>query len=410
MATPPVPPVPNPNKMPTPMPGGAPMPGQPMGAMPMPGMPRPMPGGPGGAVPPGAVAQKATVDEEGGEEEEYQQRSFWQIPFVQDVLPFVTSLVIHLGILGLGWLTYETVKVVMEASKEPVIIPSEVMVDNAEVGGIPHPGLGGDETRDAAQDKIKDVPQESSGIAEKLSPTLVMQQQGGGAGDDNDPTIAIGASSGAFGKGSGAGSGTGDKMGGGTGDGSGALAPFGVPGGGGGIGPKSPFMGVSGNAMKVVYLCDSSGSMMTKFDTLRQELQKAVDGLRPVQAFDIIFFSEDSYIAYDKQLMQAVPENKRKAYEFLEKTFCRGSSDPIPGLRAAFATNPQLIYMLTDGDFPNNNAVIEEIRKLNQGRQQKVKINTIAFGDRGEDYEKMLKQVADENGGMFKFVTDQDLK
>jgi hypothetical protein len=284
------------------------------------------------------------------------------------------------------------------------------MVDNAEVGGIPHPGLGGDETRDAAQDKIKDVPQESSGIAEKPSASLVMQQMGGGAGDDNDPTIAIGASSGAFGKGSGAGSGSGDKLGGGTGDGGGALAPFGVPGGGGGIGPKSPFMGVSGNAMKVVYLCDSSGSMMTKFDTLRQELQKAVDGLRPVQAFDIIFFSEDSYKAYDKQLMQAVPENKRKAYEFLEKTFCRGSSDPIPGLRAAFATNPQLIYMLTDGDFPNNNAVIEEIRKLNQGRQQKVKINTIAFGDRGEDYEKMLKQVADENGGMFKFVTDQDLK
>ncbi|HSI35116.1 MAG TPA: VWA domain-containing protein, partial [Tepidisphaeraceae bacterium] len=220
----------------------------------------------------------------------------------------------------------------------------------------------------------------------------------------------IGASSGAFGKGSGAGSGSGDKLGGGTGDGGGALAPFGVPGGGGGIGPKSPFMGVSGNAMKVVYLCDSSGSMMTKFDTLRQELQKAVDGLRPVQAFDIIFFSEDSYIAYDKQLMQAVPENKRKAYEFLEKTFCRGSSDPVPGIKAAFATNPQLIYMLTDGDFPNNTAVIEEIRKLNQGRQQKVKINTIAFMDRGEEYEKLLKQIADENGGMFKFVSDNDLK
>ena len=171
-------------------------------------------------------------------------------------------------------------------------------------------------------------------------------------------------------------------------------------------------MGVSGNAMKVVYLCDSSGSMMTKFDTLRQELQKAVDGLRPVQAFDVIFFSEDSYIAYDKQLAQAVPENKRRAYEFLEKTTCHGSSDPVPGIRAAFATNPQLIYMLTDGDFPNNQAVIEEIKKLNAARpgNQKVKINTIAFMDRGEEYEKLLKQIADENGGLFKFVTDNDLK
>src|SRR5688500_14531002 len=104
MATPPVPPVPNPNKMPTPMPGGVPMPGQPMGAMPMPGMPRPMPGPGGAALPPGAVAQKATVDEEGGEEE-YEQRSFWQIPFVQDVLPFITSLVIHLSVIGIVILT-----------------------------------------------------------------------------------------------------------------------------------------------------------------------------------------------------------------------------------------------------------------------------------------------------------------
>src|SRR3712207_7538590 len=46
----------------------------------------------------------------------------------------------------------------------------------------------------------------------------------------------------------------------GEGDGGGPVAPFGLPGGGGGLGPKSPFLGVSGNAMKVVYLCDSSRS------------------------------------------------------------------------------------------------------------------------------------------------------
>ena len=69
---------------------------------------------------------------------------------------------------------------------------------------------------------------------------------------------------------------------------------------------------------------------------------------------------------------------------------------------------PQLIYMLTDGDFPDNNRVIEEIRKLN--KDKKVKINTIAFMDRGEQYEKLLKQIADENGGLFKFVSDAELQ
>src|SRR4051794_22975683 len=61
---------------------------------------------------------------------------------------------------------------------------------------------------------------------------------------------------------------------------------------------KSPpvvFMGVGDNAMRAVFLCDSSGSMMTKFDTLRAQLRKAVDGLIPAQMFGMIFFSEESY-------------------------------------------------------------------------------------------------------------------
>jgi hypothetical protein len=99
---------------------------------------------------------------------------------------------------------------------------------------------------------------------------------------------------------------------------------------------------------------------------------------------------------------------KRKAYDFLDKTAPHGSSDPIPGLKAAFAAQPQLIYMLTDGDFPNNAQLLEELRKLN--KDKKVKINTIAFMDRGEEYEKLLKQIADENGGLFKFVSDTELQ
>jgi hypothetical protein len=400
MATPPVPPpVPGPKQVmvPSQAPGGQP------GVVGGPGMPPPPQPRPQGTD----VQKQATVDEEAPEEEAV-PRSFWQIPFVQDILPFLTSLVLHIGLIALGLLTYKTVSIIVTASKEPVIIPDATIVEGAEVGGIPHPGLGGDETRDAAQDQFKDVPPDSTGISEKPSTTLTMALAGGGQGDNDDSTIAVGAASGAFGKGTGTGIGTGTGVGSGTGDGSGALAPFGIPGGGGGIGPKSPFMGVSGNAMKVVYLCDSSGSMMNKFDTLRQELRKAADTLKPIQSFDIIFFSEDNYLALDKQLLLATPEAKRKAYEFLDKTAPHGSSDPIPGLRAAFQAGPQLIYMLTDGDFPNNNAVIEEIRKLN--KDKKVKINTIAFADRGEEYEKMLKQISDENGGLFKFVSDTDLQ
>jgi hypothetical protein len=398
MATPPVPPpVPGPNKLMTPAPAPGVAAGGPA-ALPPPPQPRPM----------GDMQKQATIDETPGEEDDGTPQSFWQIPFVQDILPFITSLLLHIGLIALGILTYKAAQVMVAASKEPVIIPDATIIEGAEVGGIPHPGLGGDETRDAAQDQFKDIPPDSTGIADKPSTSLQMALLGGGGGDNDDNAIAVGASGGAFGKGTGTGIGSGTGVGSGTGDGGGPLAPFGIPGGGGGIGPKSPFMGVSGNAMKVVYLCDSSGSMMNKFDTLRQELRKAADSLKPIQSFDIIFFSEDNFVALDKQLMLATPEVKRKAYDFLDKTAPHGSSDPIPGLKAAFAAQPQLIYMLTDGDFPNNAQMLEELRKLN--KDKKVKINTIAFMDRGEEYEKLLKQIADENGGLFKFVSDTELQ
>jgi hypothetical protein len=383
------------------MPGSVVAGGAPVGVPGMPPPPQPRPQ-------PADVQKQATVDEEGGSEETV-KRSFWQIPFVQDILPFVTSLVLHIGLIALGLLTYKTVTTMVEATKVPTVIPDATIVEGAEVGGIPHPGLGGDETRDAAQDKFKEIPPESTGIAEKPSTSLQMALVGGGAGDNDDSTIAIGANSGAFGKGSGTGIGTGTGVGSGTGDGGGALAPFGIPGGGGGIGPKSPFMGMSGNAMRVAYVCDSSGSMMSLFDILRVELRKAVDTLKPVQAFNVIFFSEDNYVTLDKQgLVYCLPENKRKAYEFLDKTAPHGSSNPIPGIRLAFQQQPQLIYMLTDGDFPNNAEIIQEIRKLN--KDKKVKINTIAFGnDADENFHKFLKQVADENGGLYKWVKEVDL-
>src|SRR5438045_5294965 len=124
-----------------------------------------------------------------------------------------------------------------------------------------------------------------------------MVGQGGGAGDNDDALIAVGAASGAFGKGTGTGAGNGTGVGSGTGDGGGPMAPFGVPGGGGGIGPKSNFMGVGGNARTVAFVCDASGSMMGKMSSLKVELKKAVDGLKPVQGFNVIFFQEGTSAA-----------------------------------------------------------------------------------------------------------------
>jgi hypothetical protein len=338
--------------------------------------------------------------------------NFWNGWWAQEILPLATSVLLHVGIIVIGLLTAVAYSRYVPQKKAQIIIPSEVIVENAAVGGIPNPGLGSDPTREAAQDQFADVVTAANSWAERPSQSLTNSLMGGGSGEGTSDSV-IGVGSGKHsGSGGGIGSGKGAAAGSGAGENAGgAIAPFGVPGGGGGIGPKSPFMGISGNARIVAYVCDASGSMISQFDLLRYEIRKAVDSLKAVQAFDVIFFQEDSSVdAGNGILLMANPDNKRRTYQFLNKVECRPQSDPIPGLQLAFKLKPQLIYLLTDGDFPDNPAVLAELRKLNAAKT--VKINTIAFArpdDKDKEYVKVLQTIAQEHGGQFKFVTAEEL-
>jgi hypothetical protein len=86
------------------------------------------------------------------------------------------------------------------------------------------------------------------------------------------------------------------------------------------------------------------------------------------------------------------------------------TTDPIPGLKLAFEQHPQLIYLLTDGDFPDNKAVRDLILKLND--DHKVKINTIAYTNNpgtDSDFFTLLQQIARENSGFYRHVAENEL-
>jgi hypothetical protein len=340
-------------------------------------------------------------------EEQPRKVKFLQQPWVQDFLPLATSILFHAAIIVIGLATYQAVKTFTEVTKEQPLIPDAAIVDG-DAGGIPHPGLGGDPTRDAAQDQFKDVPTQQDAWNTKPSESLA-QTLAGAQGETTESMIGQGPNS-AFGTATGApnGSGAGDAAGG-------ALAPYGLPGGGGGIGPKSPFMGVSGNARTVAYVCDGSGSMLgLQFDLLKQEITKAVDQLKPIQRYNVIFFQEGAAVSVAQTLLPAIPSNKVKTYDFLKKVSLGANSDPISGLQLAFRQKPQLIFLLTDGAFADNQAVIDEIAKLNADKS--VHVNTIAFfsGSSSDSdriaCENVLRTIAADNGGKFTTVMVSDLK
>jgi hypothetical protein len=154
--------------------------------------------------------------------------------------------------------------------------------------------------------------------------------------------------------------------------------------------------------------------MINTFGSLKAELVKAITRLKSIQGFNIIFFQDEKAAALDQSLLFATPENKRKAFQWLETITTTGTTNPIPGIEHAFRNKPQLIYLLTDADFPDNNAVRSAIQKLNVGKQ--TKINTIIFvqgqgaDDSSQSFTDLMKQIARDNGGVFSHVKESDLQ
>jgi hypothetical protein len=190
------------------------------------------------------------------------------------------------------------------------------------------------------------------------------------------------------------------------------VARWGDPNGiGPGKGPKGPFVPVAGKmAAHVVYVIDRSGSMTDSFDALREALATEVSNLKQVQDFHIIMFSGGVPLEMpSRKLVDASVSNIRQAGQFLEDVQPRGDTDPLPALKRAFevlAGQPEgtkLIQLLTDGEFPDNQKVLELIDKMNAGHQ--VHVHTYLYGPHSAAAEKVLEEIAGRNRGQYKYYS-----
>jgi hypothetical protein len=274
--------------------------------------------------------------------------------WTQTAGPWLGSIAIHAALIGVGILATKAVQqIARPVRQEQVIIPEATLAPNGEAGGIPNPGAGDDPSRSVAQ-AIDPGVAASDGQAEREGRSLTADLASAGASDAEADVIGQGSRA-SIGLGNGSGILRGDS-GSGTGDG-GDLAPFGRPGGGG-IGPKAPFMGQGGNAVRVVYVCDASGSMLgLKWTILKEELRRSIDGLKPIQRFDVIFFKDGKFFALDNsELVVANRDNLKRAATFIEEASTGPSSDPLAALKLAIRLKPQLMYFLSDGEI---NAEVE---------------------------------------------------
>lgn len=164
-------------------------------------------------------------------------------------------------------------------------------------------------------------------------------------------------------------------------------------------------MPLGDGARKVVFVIDRSGSMTDAMDLVKHELKRCISELGAGDAaeFHVIFYSSGPPVELPpRRLIAATERNKRLACEFIDGITARGETDPSEALESAFAVRPDVIYLLTDGEFERS--VVDLVKQLNPDKR--VKVNTISFlyGPH-----VVLKEIAKQTGGTYTFVSEADL-
>jgi DNA-directed RNA polymerase subunit RPC12/RpoP len=291
---------------------------------------------------------------------------------------FGTSVVLHVAVGLLAWfVAWQTPS---QAEQLPFVYKSAVVNENkAKV-----------EKRDKSKDnRPKSIKQGTGRGNFKPGPTSIVRQYTQNpfpdvASNNLEQLDVIGVGGG------------GKEIGGFEGLGSG-RGFFGAGGGGGGGGDVD-------ESARIVYVVDRSGSMTDSIDFVKWELKRSIGELSEAKEFHVIFYSSGPPVEMPtRRLVNATERNKQLAYEFIDGVIAQGETDPSKALERAFDCKPELIYLLTDGEF--DRAIIDQVKRLNVGA--KVTVHTIGF--LYKTGETVLKQIAEDSHGNYKFVSEQDL-
>jgi len=162
---------------------------------------------------------------------------------------------------------------------------------------------------------------------------------------------------------------------------------------------------VSEGPRRIVYVVDRSGSMADSMDFVKYMMKRSIGELPEEFEFDVIFFSSGPPVEMPtRRLISPTERNKQLALKFIDGVTVQGKSDPSEALRRAFDLKPELIYLLSRGQFDPK--IVDLTKQLNA--RNMVAIHAITFIH--NDGEKVLKQVAAENSGAYKFFSAADLK
>jgi hypothetical protein len=171
-------------------------------------------------------------------------------------------------------------------------------------------------------------------------------------------------------------------------------------------GPVTSLFGQSGNAHRVVYVVDVSASLLIYIENIIHEMHRSIRSLLPTQKFHIVLAKPREVVEFKpRRLVPGLHRYKQMAVNFIDTIDGipqPGKADPIEAMKRAFACQPELIYFLTDGDYPELRKELQKtLQQLNA--EERVKITVIGF-DPAPKSKALLTQIAEQHGGHYRFV------
>ena len=186
---------------------------------------------------------------------------------------------------------------------------------------------------------------------------------------------------------------------------------------------RAQFLGSGGNARRIAFVIDASGSLIDTFPFVITELKRSISQLSQRQHFTVIFFQGSDVIEIppigidQKRASTAI---KQQTIDWLAKenyhVIPNGTTNPRLALRRAFEYRPELIFLLSDaitgqGQYEmDQKQLLDEIQRINRSG---TKINTLQFIQQ-DKLEKAgltgtMKLIAQQSGGVYKFISEADL-
>jgi von Willebrand factor type A domain len=219
--------------------------------------------------------------------------------------------------------------------------------------------------------------------------------------------------------------------------------------GGTGTGAAINFFGIRDKSSSIVIMIDVSDSMFTRtgdadgrkltrqgkeqnFQTVRDEAISLVNSLGPNVQFGIVRWAGSAH-SWKAELIPATEENKQAAIAHIQNDIDMKTARPKKGeaggtrhdlaLQTAFNLQPEVIYMLTDGNAtiaqhkgglkpipPEELFNVAETGQKSLRRRARLHVIYYLTGDERQDERQMLMSLASRNNGQFRPVSAKGRK